>query len=54
MATTEERVSFIEGKLDQFATKSDIADMELRLTIRLGALIVLGFGTVIAVLRLWQ
>ncbi len=61
MATIEERVSFIEGKLDQFATKSDIAilksdltALELRLTLRLGGLMVVGFGAVIAALRFWQ
>ena len=28
VATVEERVSFIEGRLDQFATKADVADLK--------------------------
>lgn len=31
MATIEQRVSYIEGRLDSFATKADLAEMETRL-----------------------
>ncbi len=31
MATVEQRVSYIEGRLDQFATKADLYQLENRL-----------------------
>ena len=31
MATIEQRVSYIEGRLDSFATKADFAELETRL-----------------------
>lgn len=31
MATIEQRVRYIEGRLDSFATKSDLAELETRL-----------------------
>ncbi|MDE2768777.1 MAG: hypothetical protein OXI70_11890 [Chloroflexota bacterium] len=31
MASMEQRVSFIEGKLDSLATKADLAELESRL-----------------------
>ena len=32
MTTLEQRVSYIEGRLDELATKSDVASLEARLT----------------------
>ena len=31
MATVEQRVSFIEGKLDSLATKADVADLQVNI-----------------------
>ncbi len=31
MATVEQRVSYVEGKLDSLATKADLAELETRL-----------------------
>ena len=57
----EERLTILETEfrteLKHFATKADLKEMESRLTLRLGGLMVgllgIGFGTVIAVIRLW-
>ncbi len=49
MATVEERVSFIEGKLDQFATKADMAEMESRLIKWMVTLQLLGLGAIAAI-----
>ena len=57
MATVEDvsnRVSRLEGAYDHLATKADLKDLELRLTVRLGGLMISGFAIVIAVLRLWE
>ena len=57
MATVEDvsnRVSRLEGAYDHLATKADLKDLELRLTVRLGGLMITGFAIVIAVLRLWE
>jgi hypothetical protein len=35
------------------ATKQDVAALELKLTIKLGSMIFLGFGLTIAAMRLW-
>ena len=35
MATVEQRVSYIEGRLDSLATKEDLARLEARLTWRI-------------------
>ena len=50
MATVEERVSFIEGKLDQFATKSDLAEMESRLIKWMVSIVLLGMGAMTAIM----
>ena len=39
-ATIEERVAKIEGEMGHMATKADLAQMEMRLLVRLGGLIV--------------
>ncbi len=56
MTTVEERVSFIEGRLDQFATKADIADvrtdlaaLESRLIKWMVTLQLLGLGAIAAI-----
>lgn len=57
MATVEDvsnRVSRLEGAYDHLATKADLKDLELRLTVRLGGLMITGFAIVIAVLRFWE
>ncbi len=58
MATLEERMTILETEfrteLKHLATKNDISELEHRLTIRLGGLI-LAVGTlIVAILRLWQ
>ncbi len=69
MTTTEQRMTILETEfrteLKHLATKADLKDLETRLTsdmkeletrlmLRLGGLMVAGFGAVIAALRLWQ
>ena len=65
MTPIEERMTVLETEfrpqLKHLATKTDIAELrgeikalETRLMLRLGGLMVVGFGAVIAVLRLWQ
>lgn len=49
MTTVEGRVSFIEGKLDQFATKADMAEMESRLIKWMVTLQLLGLGAIAAI-----
>ncbi len=49
MTTVEERVSFIEGKLDQFATKADLAETESRLIKWMVTLQLLGLGAIAAI-----
>ena len=68
MTTIEERMTILETEfrteLKHLATKADLKDLETRLTadmkdletrlmLRLGGLMVAGFGAVIAALRLW-
>ena len=36
-----------------YATKADLKELELRLMVRLGGLMITGFALVIAVMRLW-
>ena len=65
MVTLDERITILETEfrteLKHLATKADLADLrgdlrslEHRLTLRLGGLMLAGFGILIAVLRLWQ
>ena len=66
--TIEQRMTILETEfrteLKHLATKADLKDLETRLTadmkdletrlmLRLGGLMVAGFGAVIAALRLW-
>ena len=51
MATVEERTSYIEGRLDQFATKADLAQLEIRLTVRMVVIQLAGLGAVAAIMR---
>ena len=60
-STVEERLASIEATLPHLGTKADLeqlrgqlGQLEHRLTLRLGGLMVIGFGVVIAMLRLWQ
>ena len=69
MVTLDERITILETEfrteLKHLATKADLADLrgelradmrslEHRLTLRLGGLMLAGFGILIAILRLWQ
>ena len=60
-ASLGERVSRLEGVSEHFATKEDIARleakidaMEMRLLIRLGGLIVVAVGIVVAIEKFWS
>ena len=46
MTSVEQRVSFIEGKLDQFSTKPDLAELESRLIKWMVTLQLLGLGAI--------
>ena len=59
MATVEERVNFIEGKIDTLTTKSDLADLKaelrgdlLRVAIGFAGLHLIGLGAVAAIMQL--
>ncbi len=65
MTTIEERMTILETEfrteLKHLATKADIKELEgklkeleTRLMLRLGGLLVVGFSAVIAALRFWQ
>ena len=64
MATLEtlgERVSRLEGSHQHLATKADVAELkgkidtlESRLLIRLGGLILVTSGLIVAILRFWS
>ena len=58
MATVEQRVSFIEGKIDALTTKADIADLKaelrgdlLRVAIGFAGLHLIGLGAVAAIMQ---
>ena len=58
MATLEQRVSYIEGKLDSLATKEDLANLKAELkgdlnkiVMRLAGLQLLGLGAVAAIMK---
>ena len=64
MTTVDERMTVLETRFDtelkHLATKADlkeietrIQEVETRLMVRLGGLMIAGFGVVIAVLKLW-
>ncbi len=61
MATMDERVLNVEadvnqlkGAYDHLATKADLAALESRLMMRLGGLIIVATGIIVAAMRLWQ
>ena len=58
MTTAEERISYIEGRLDSLATKEDLANLKavirgdiLKVVIGLASLQLLGIGAVAAIMR---
>ena len=58
MATVEQRVSYIEGRLDSLATKADLLELKaelrgdlLRVVFGLGGLQLLGLAAVAAIMR---
>ena len=68
MSTIEQRVSYIEGKLDSLATKADLAQevskldskisqfevkMERMMWVQLSS-VVAAAGVIVAILRLWS
>ncbi len=61
MASIEERVSRIEGGYEHLATKADLAELrgelialESRLMMKLGGLIIVATGIIVAAMRFWQ
>ena len=52
MATIEERMARMEGAYEHLATKADLAQMEMRLLLRLGGLIVAVGAVVVLIDRL--
>ena len=58
MATVEQRVTALETEfrteLKHLAAKADLVELEHRLTLRLGGLMILVGGLVVGILRLWQ
>ena len=58
LATVEQRVTALETEfrteLKHLATKADLVELEHRLTLRLGGLMILVGGLVGGILRLWQ
>ena len=52
MASIEERMARMEGAYEHLATKADLAQMEMRLLLRLGALIVAVGAVVVLIDRL--
>ena len=59
MATVEQRVSYIEGRIDSLATKADLSEMKaelrgdlLKVVIGLGGMQLLGLAAVAAIMRL--
>ena len=55
MATIEQRVSYLEGKIEALATKEDLTNLRADLTWRMATLVILGnaamVGAVAAVIR---
>ena len=47
------RMSRIEGAYEHLATKADLKDLELRLTLRMLSIVGAAAGLIIAVDRLW-
>ena len=58
MATVEQRVTILETEfrteLRHLATKADLKELEHRLTLRLGGLMLAIGAVIVGVLRLWQ
>ena len=59
VATVEQRVSYIEGRIDSLATKADLSEMKaelrgdlLKVVIGLGGMQLLGLAAVAAIMRL--
>lgn len=58
MATVEQRVSYIEGRLDSLATKADLLELKaelrgdlLKVVVGLGSMQLLGLTAVAAIMR---
>ena len=51
MAAIEERIARMEGQQEHLATKVDLAQMEMRLLVRLGGLIAAGSAIVVVIIR---
>ncbi len=58
MASVDERMTVLETRFDtelkHLATKADLKDLEMRLFVRLGGLIAVATGVVVAAMRFWQ
>ena len=54
MLNVEAEVNQLKGAYGHLATKADLATLESRLMIRLGGLIVVATGIIVAAMRLWQ
>lgn len=48
------RMSRLEGAYEHLATKADLKDLELRLTLRMLSIVGVATGLIIAVDRLWS
>ena len=54
MLNVEAEVNQLKGAYSHLATKADLATLESRLMMRLGGLIVVATGIIVAAMRLWQ
>ena len=54
MLNAEADVNQLKGAYSHLATKADIAALESRLMMRLGSLIIVATGIIVAAMRLWQ
>ena len=54
MLNVEADVNQLKGAYAHLATKADLAALESRLMMRLGGLIVVATGIIVAAMRLWQ
>ncbi len=48
------RMSRLEGAYEHLATKADLKDLELRLTLRMLSIVGVATGLIVAVVRLWS
>ncbi len=55
MTTAElgERIARLEGEIHHVATKADLAQLETRLLIRLGGLMIVLSAVILGAMRLW-